>query len=100
MNHTFPAMLILFMVFNSASTMAGEQVALLAPSVTTTLSQSLPGIKIPLIKKADELQISYPIINVMFTPGTLSAQANQAMDVVFYCNGQNCLYTSQELIRR
>jgi len=100
MNHTFPAMLILFMVFNSASTMAGEQMALLAPSVTTTLPRALSDAKIPLIKNAGELKISYPMINVIFTPETLSAQTDQIMDVVFYCNGHNCLYTSQSLIRR
>lgn len=100
MNYTFSVMLILFMVFNSASAMADEQVALLTPSVTRALSQVRPNVIIPLIKKMDGLQISYPTTNVMFTPEILSAQANQTMDVVFYCNGQNCLYTSQDLIRR
>lgn len=100
MNYASSVTLILFMVFNSASGMADEQMALLAPSITTALPQALSDVKIPLIKKAEELEISYPMINVIFTPEALSAQANQTMDVVFYCNGHNCLYTSQGLIRR
>ena len=100
MSRMFLVTLMLFIVFNSAAGVADEQMALLAPSITTTLPQALSDVTHPLIKKAGELEISSPMINVISTPETLSAQANQTMDVVFYCNGHNCLYTSQGLIRR
>lgn len=58
MNHIFPVMLVLFMVFTSTLTKADEQVVLLAPPVPTILSPALTDLKIPSIKKVSQLQIN------------------------------------------
>lgn len=102
MKYTSWSALAFVMVFNSPLGLADEQIAMLnsfpAHIAASPLSKTPPDAKTALIKEEDVLEIN-PIANLLSIPGAY-AQPGKKMDVVFYCNGHNCLYTTAELIRR
>ncbi|MEQ6341230.1 MAG: hypothetical protein M3A44_06130 [Gammaproteobacteria bacterium] len=103
MKYTSWSALALVMVFNSPLSLADEQISMLtsfpAHIAANPLSKTSPDVKTALIKEEDVLEIN-PIANLLSIPGAFYAQPGKKTDVVFYCNGHNCLYTTAELIRR
>ncbi len=103
MKYTFWSALTFVMVFNSPLGLADEQISMLtsfpAHIAATPLSETPPDAKTALIKEEDVLEIN-PLAHLLSTPAALYAQPGKKMDVVFYCNGHNCLYTTPEFIAR
>ncbi len=103
MKFTSWSALAFVMVFNSPFGLADEQISMLTPFpvhiAATQVYKAPPDAKTALIKEEDVLEIN-PIANLLSIPGTIYARPGKKMDVVFYCNGHNCLYTTPEFIAR
>ncbi len=103
MKHSSWSALAFVIVFNSPPALADEQISMLTPLPVhisaAPLSKAPPDAKTALIKEDDVLEIN-PIANLLSIPAIPHAQSGKKTDVVFYCNGHNCLYTTQEFIVR
>ena len=103
MKHSSWSALAFVIVFNSPIALADEQISMLTPLPVhisaAPLSKAPPDAKTALIKEEDVLEIN-PITNLLSIPGMIYAHPGKKMDVVFYCNGHNCLYTTPEFIAR
>lgn len=102
MKFTSWSALAFVMVFNSPLGLADEQMAKLtsfpAHIAVIPLSKALPDAKTASVKEEGMLEIN-PMANLLSIPG-VHAQPGKKMDVVFYCNGYSCMYTTPEFIAR
>lgn len=103
MKHSSWSALAFVAVFNSPLGLADEQISMLTPFpahiAASPTFKAPPDAKTALIKEEDVLEIN-PMANLLSIPGMIYAQPGKKMDVVFYCNGHNCLYTTPEFIAR